>query len=66
MQNIVMAANEFSLEKTELIPPFFDLFANYLPIGFNSSKNNFGEIHISQGLDTVQASLVLSWFNLLS
>ena len=35
MQNIVMAAIELSLEKTELIPQFLDLSENYLPIGFN-------------------------------
>ena len=35
MQNIVMAAIEFCLEKTELIPQFLDLSENYLSIGFN-------------------------------
>ena len=47
--DIVMATVWFPLDNTKL--KFADLSGNQLPINFNWSKNNFGEIQISQALD---------------
>ena len=59
-QNILMATVEFSLDNTEWKVALLSrnqLFINFKCLLICWSKNNFREIHLSQGLDWVFSPL---------